>query len=145
MQPGMKPQLRVHIQVGGKCEMGISKKRRASRVCVKTKIPDPPAQAKCLRSFVHSLLIFEPLRPHRESSTKQHEGLGWCIHVLAWHKSTCTFICVNDFRALRQFVFRHGDSLFGFLKVVASMIRPQLPSRRVLLQSWLFGDISRRS
>ena len=29
-------------------------------------------------------------------------------------------LCLNDFKALRQFVFRHENSLFGFLKVVAS-------------------------
>jgi RNA polymerase sigma-70 factor (ECF subfamily) len=29
-------------------------------------------------------------------------------------------LCLNDFKALRRFVFRHENSLFGFLKVVAS-------------------------
>jgi RNA polymerase sigma factor (sigma-70 family) len=29
-------------------------------------------------------------------------------------------LCLNDFRALRQFVSRHENALFGFLKVVAS-------------------------
>ena len=29
-------------------------------------------------------------------------------------------LCLNDFRALRHFVFRHENSMFGFLKVVAS-------------------------
>jgi RNA polymerase sigma-70 factor, ECF subfamily len=31
-------------------------------------------------------------------------------------------LCVNDFGALRQFVCRHDNALFGFLKVVASNI-----------------------
>jgi DNA-directed RNA polymerase specialized sigma24 family protein len=29
-------------------------------------------------------------------------------------------LCLNDFKALRHFVFRHENSVFGFLKVVAS-------------------------
>jgi RNA polymerase sigma-70 factor, ECF subfamily len=31
-------------------------------------------------------------------------------------------LCLNDFRALRQFVCRHENALFGFLKVVASNV-----------------------
>jgi RNA polymerase sigma-70 factor (ECF subfamily) len=31
-------------------------------------------------------------------------------------------LCLNDFRALRQFVFQHENALFGFLKVISSNV-----------------------
>src|SRR3954463_1623591 len=31
-------------------------------------------------------------------------------------------ICINDFRALRDFEYQHDNALFGFLKVIASNV-----------------------
>lgn len=53
--------------------------------------------------------------------------------ALRWNKSnhgliddlvqeTYMKLCLNDFRALRQFIFHHENSVYGFLKVVASNV-----------------------